>query len=255
MVTETDSPGRGCGPAVADLTGPFLVALLSGDDRGVEEVFGKAAGRGADLAVLARDLIEPALDEVGRMWRSGDLSVAEEHLATALVFSSFSRQAAAVPCPPLGAPRLLLSCLAGEFHELGVRIVSEVARGAGWQAEVLGANTPREAAIRFIAVHGPDAVGLSLALGAHVAECARTVEEIRKASPSTKILVGGYAFRHDDVLCGLTGADACFPDAVALRDWLCAMRPVRDGAAAPSPPACCASGLPEALRRKILAGR
>jgi len=254
MVTETDIPGRDCGPAVADLSGPFLVALLSGDERGVEGVFGEAAGRGADLALLARDLIEPALDEVGRMWRSGQLSVAEEHLATALVFRSFSRQAATVPCPPLGAPRLLLSCLAGEFHELGVRIVSEVARAAGWQAEVLGANTPREAAIRFIALHRPDAVGLSLSLAAHLPECARTVEEIRKVAPRAKVLVGGFAFRYDDSLAALAGADACFGDAVALRRWLCANRPCRSPAELPQAETCCAS-VAEALRKKTGARR
>ena len=254
MVAEADTPCRGCGPAVADLSGPFLVALLSGDERGVEELFGRAVARGADLADLARDLVEPAFDEVGRMWCTGGVSVAEEHLATSLVFRAFSRQAASVPCPPLGAPRLLLACLAGEFHELGILIVSEVARTAGWQAEVLGANTPRAAAIRHIAIHRPDAVGLSLALPAHVAECARTVEEIRSVAPRAKILVGGWVARTDAALAALSGADACFSDAVALRDWLRANRPCRPVAEAPQADACRAN-VAEALRKKTGARR
>ncbi len=253
MVTETDIPGRDCGPAVADLSGPFLVALLSGDERGVEEVFGRAVARGADLADLARSLVEPAFDEVGKMWCTGGVSVAEEHLATSLVYRAFSRQAASVPCPPLGAPRLLLACLAGEFHELGILIVSEVARAAGWQPEVLGANTPRPAAIRHIAVHRPDAVGLSLSLAAQVPECARTVEEIRKVAPRAKVLVGGFAVRNDAALAGLAGADACFRDVVALRDWLCANRPCRSLAEAPQAEACRAN-VAEALRKRT-AGR
>jgi methanogenic corrinoid protein MtbC1 len=110
------------------------------------------------------------------MWSRGEVSVAEAHLASALVSRAFARRAAPLPVPPLGAPRLLLACLAGEFHELGLKIVAEVARMAGWQANLLGANTPRECAIRFIALHRPEAVGLSLALAAHLAECGRTVE-------------------------------------------------------------------------------
>jgi methanogenic corrinoid protein MtbC1 len=253
-VTKPDGSSSGSIPAVSDLSGPLLVALLACDERGVEEAFREASDRGADLAILARDLIEPALDEVGRMWHAGELSVAEEHLATALVYRSFTRRSAPLPAPPLGAPRFLLSCLAGEFHELGVRIVAEVARKAGWQAEVLGANTPRECAIRFIALHRPEAVGLSLALAAHLAECGRTVEEIRKASPGTRILVGGCVFRRDAALCGLTGADACFADAVALRDWLVAHRTCRAESAAPRAEACCAA-VSAALRKKIDAGR
>jgi methanogenic corrinoid protein MtbC1 len=240
--------------SLCDLSGPLLMALLASDEAGVEEAFRAAAGRGADLAVLARDLIAPALDEVGKMWHRGEISVAEEHLASALVFHGFAHMAAALPAPPLGAPRLLLACLAGEFHELGVRIVAEVARMAGWQADLLGANTPRECAIRFIALHRPEAVGLSLALAAHLAECGRTVEEIRRISPGTKIVVGGYVFRHDAALCSLTGADACFADAVALRDWLVANRPRGAAAAAPRVGASCAA-VSAALRKKVGAER
>jgi methanogenic corrinoid protein MtbC1 len=231
------------------------MALLAGDEAGVEAALSEARHRGADLAEVARDLIGPAFEELGTMWHAGEVSIAEEHLATALVSRAFTRQAAPLPAPPLGAPRLVLSCLAGEFHELGVRVVAEVARAAGWQAEVLGANTPREAAIRFIAVHRPAAVGLSLALTAHLAECIRTVEEIRKASPSTKILVGGYVFRHDGALCGLTGADSCFADAVALRDWLCANRTAATRRCdAPHVESSCAA-VSEALRKKISSRR
>ncbi len=230
------------------------MALLAGDEPGVEEAFRTAAERGADLAVLARDLIAPALDEVGRMWRRGEVSIAEEHLASALVSRAFARPAASLPAPPLGAPRLVLACVAGEFHELGVRILAEVARMAGWQADVLGANTPRECAIRFIALHRPEAVGLSLALAAHLAECGRTVEEIRRASPGTKIVAGGCVFRHDAALCGLTGADACFADAVALRDWLVAQRPLCAAGPAPRLEASCAA-VSAALRKKVTSGR
>ncbi len=254
MVPQTTGSDAATLPALCDLSGPLLMALLSSDESGVEEAFRKAADRGADLAVLARDLIAPALDEVGRMWHRGEVSVAEEHLATALVSRAVARRSAPLPAPPLGSPRLLLSCLAGEFHDLGVKIVAEVARTAGWQAEVLGANTPRECAIRYIAVHRPEAVGLSLALAAHLAECGKTVDEIRRAAPETKILVGGYVFRHDAAVCGLTGADVCFADAVTLRDWLAANRSSQATVVMPRVEISCAA-VSAALRKKIGAGR
>jgi methanogenic corrinoid protein MtbC1 len=241
--------GAGCHGPLCDLTGALVVALLAADERAVESVFGAAIGRGADLALLARDLVSPALDEVGLMWHRGEVSVAEEHLATAVVHRAFSRCTTGVPLPPPGAPRLLLSCLAGEFHELGARLAGEVARAAGWHAELLGANTPRDAVLAYIAQRRPDAVGLSCALSGHLAECGKTVEEIRRVAPGVRILVGGSLFRRDAAMCGLTGADACFADAVGLRDWLLAHRPAPDGGAAP-----CAPGA-DALRRKVCGGR
>lgn len=241
--------GAGCHGPLCDLTGPLVVALLAADERAVEAVFASAASRGADLAFLARDLVSPALDEVGLMWHRGEVSVAEEHLATAVVHRAFTRCAAGHPAPPLGAPRLLLTCLAGEFHELGARLAGEVARAAGWQTEMLGGNTPRDAVLGYVVQRRPDAVGLSCALTGHLAECGKTVAEIRRVAPGVKILVGGSVFRRDDAFCGQTGADACFFDAVALRDWLVANRPSPDACTAP-----CAPGS-EALRKKVGGGR
>lgn len=219
-------------PRISDLAGPLLVALLAGDEREADGVFKKAVKRGADAAVLAKELVQPALDEVGRLWEAGEVSVAEEHLATALASRAFLLHGACAEPPPLGAPRLVLTCLAGEFHELGARIVAEVGRREGWQVELLGANVPREAALRYVAERAPEAVGLSLCLACHLVEAAAMIERIRKAAPATRVLVGGLAFRRDPSLAAASGADACFADPVALRDWLRAHR-TRRGRPAP----------------------
>ncbi|MDL2718279.1 MAG: cobalamin B12-binding domain-containing protein [Acidobacteriota bacterium] len=207
------------------LAGPFLVSLLAGDENAVEAVFRQARAAGADLARVARDLVEPALDQVGRMWQRGEIGIAEEHLATALVARSVQLSGGDAPPTPLGAPRLVLVCLAGEFHDLGARIVAEIGRQEGWQVEFLGANLPREAAIQFLSLRRPEAVGLSVSLAAHVTGCASMVDEIRRVAPGSRVLAGGLAFRLDPALAPLAGADACVTDAVELRDWLRANRP------------------------------
>jgi len=203
-----------------DLSGPLLVGLLAGDEGAVRRALGEARERGADTAVIARDLVGPALCEVGDMWRRGEVSVAEEHLATALVARSLSQLSASIPAPSIGSPRILFTCLEGEFHDLGIRILSDVAREAGWEAENLGANVPRHAMIEFVAVRRPDALGLSICLAGHVPEAAKTIEQLRAAAPGTKILAGGHALETDPSLCELVPADVTLPDVLALRDWL-----------------------------------
>jgi methylmalonyl-CoA mutase cobalamin-binding domain/chain len=205
--------------------GPLLVALLAGDESAVLAVFERERARRTDLAVVARDLVQPALEQVGAMWQRGEIGIAEEHLATALVARAFQLGARDVTTPRLGAPRLVLVCPGGEFHDLGARIAGEIGRQEGWQVELLGANLPREAVIQFVAMRRPDAVGLSVTLAAHVVECGSIAEEIRKAAPDVKVLAGGLAFRLDPELVPFAGADACVTDAVALRDWLRANRP------------------------------
>jgi methanogenic corrinoid protein MtbC1 len=215
----------------------------------------KAREEGADFALLSRDVIEPALEQIGAMWSRGELSVAEEHLATALISRAVGVLAAKVDSPNPGAPRILFTCLAGEFHELGVRIVSEVARECGWDAENLGGNVPREALLRFLVERTPQAVGLSLSLTGHIVEAAKTIEEIRKACPGIKVLAGGRIFREDPALAACVGADAATPDVVELRDWLKENREklgcARGGLESARPPAEHPETLPDSFRQRL----
>ncbi len=247
---------RATGPDLADLSGPYLMALLGGDESAVEEFVSRARIRGADTAVVVRDLVAPALAEVGRMWARREVSIAEEHLATALASRALARSSGAAG-PRTAARRVVFACLEGEFHDIGIRLLVHVARECGWDAESLGANVPREALVAFVAQRPPSAVAISVSLACHVPEAARAIAEIRIAAPGVTILVGGRAFCEDTERVGLSGADAGICDAVALRDWLllhaCEKQGKDDRAAVSLCPAGLPAELPSSLRRRCRA--
>lgn len=211
---------RATGPDLADLSGPFLLALLGGDESAVEELVARSRIRGADTAVVVRDLVAPALCEVGRMWVRREASIAEEHLASALASRVLARSSGSAGARTTAARRIVLACLEGEFHDIGIRLLVHVARECGWDAESLGANVPREALVAFVAQRPPAAVALSVSLAAHVPEAATAIAEIRSVARGVTVLVGGRAFCEDSERVGLSGADAGICDAVAFRDWL-----------------------------------
>lgn len=247
---------RKAGPDLGDLSGPFLLALLGGDEAAAEGLVSRSRSLGADTAVIVRDLVMPALSNVGRMWTQGEVSIAEEHLATALVSRVLSRSSGGAAIPAGSARRIVFACLAGEFHDLGIRFLADVARESGWDAESLGANVPREALVRFVQQRPPAALALSISLAGHIPEAAQTIAEVRAAAPGVTVLVGGLAFREDPERVVLTGADAAIADAVTLRDWLRAQektraRASRTGAA----PAGLPESMPPSLRRRITRSR
>lgn len=245
---------RAKGPDLSELSGPFLLALLGGDEAAVEGLVSRSRSLGADTAVVVRDLVMPALTEVGAMWVRGEASIAEEHLATGLVSRVLSRSAGGAAALPGTARRIVFACLAGEFHDLGIRFLADVAREAGWDAESLGANVPREALVRFVAQRPPAALALSISLAGHVPEAAQTVSEVRAAAPGTTVLVGGLAFREAPERVALTGADAGISDAVALREWLKAQAkrgPAAHAAGVPPVPRGLPAEMPAALRRRV----
>lgn len=241
---------RATGPDLMDLFGPFLLALLGGEEKAAEELVAAARSRGADTAFLVRDLVTPALREVGRMWTCGEASVAEEHLATILASRVLARSAGASRASTVSR-RIVLACLEGEFHDVGLGFLADIARECGWDPESLGANVPREALVRFVEQRPPAALALSVSLAAHVPEAARAIARVRAVAPGITVVVGGRALCEDTARVSLTGADAGICDAVAFRDWLvaAAKRPRGRTEGGPRPKGL-PSEMPPALRRR-----
>jgi methanogenic corrinoid protein MtbC1 len=86
------------------------------------------------------EVLSPALVEIGERWESGELSVAQEHLASATVRSSLQRLLA----DTRGAVRgvAVLACAPGERHEIGLLMLAVLLRADGWQVAYLGPDTP-----------------------------------------------------------------------------------------------------------------
>ena len=87
------------------------------------------------------EIISPFLVRVGEAWSCGDVSVAQEHVASSVVRDvlGWLLQSAV---PSAEAPTLIATTIAGEAHEFGAMMAAVVAAVAGWRVLYLGANTP-----------------------------------------------------------------------------------------------------------------
>ncbi|QOI99306.1 MAG: cobalamin B12-binding domain-containing protein [Phycisphaeraceae bacterium] len=210
------------------LAANYLLAILEGDRaRACDLVVDAAAGKGQP-AVHPADLYEhvftPVLREVGRMWHAGEVNVAEEHFASATTGTAMARVAALAPKAPRDGRVVLAASVAGNHHDLGVRMVADQFEWAGWRAIYLGPNLPAEDLVLAVMDFKVDLLALSVALPQQVRHAAQTVETLRAASKDRlKVIIGGNAFSRDPSLASRVGADAhaASPrDAVALADRL-----------------------------------
>ncbi len=179
----------------------LTAALLQGDR--------PAAGRilqGADPATLADHLVQPALEEIGRLWETGEITVAAEHLAT-----STCRDALARLEPPATEPRApgraVLACIEGNRHAVGLGLLAYRLEQAGWTVHLLGADVPLDDLVAHVREHQPTVVCLSLALPSHLIPARRAVEAVRRAGAQS-VIVGGCLVRDYPETGRLTGADA-----------------------------------------------
>ncbi|MFW6237267.1 MAG: cobalamin B12-binding domain-containing protein, partial [Desulfosudaceae bacterium] len=143
----------------------YLAALLAGDRAGCAALSRELLETGLAPEDLYTDLFQRSLYEVGELWEQNRVSVAVEHLATAVTESLL----AAVYPHILGGEterrrKAVISCSVNEYHQVGARMVADIMETRGWDTWFLGANTPTADLLRMLQEKVPDMLGLSVSI-------------------------------------------------------------------------------------------
>ena len=115
------------------------------------------------LETAVGDVLMPFLNAVGQRWAEGRLAVAQEHFSSELVRR---RLAARTGTWGHGAgPRVLLSCVPGETHDISLLAFGLLLARRGWRVSYLGQDTPAVDIIRAADQIRPDLVVLAVVRG------------------------------------------------------------------------------------------
>ena len=106
------------------------------------------------------DAMSDVLDEIGRAWARGDITVIQEHLISERITRAVTRLCERMPLRP-GAPACLLMSAEGDDHTLGLNLVELVLREAGWRAAWTGRKTPVHFVCEYISNNDIDMVAVS----------------------------------------------------------------------------------------------
>jgi len=120
----------------------MMAAVIRFDEHALERTYSDALSH-YPVRLVTEKLLSPVLKELGERWVSRQGSVAEEHF-----FGFYLRN-------KLGArfhhrvqnqtgPKLLMACLPGDLHEIGLLLFALNASDHGFQTILLGANMPLE---------------------------------------------------------------------------------------------------------------
>ncbi len=201
----------------------YLDALRAGDRRQALAVVEEARGAGLDLSALYLDVFQPALREIGRLWQENEISVAEEHLATAVTQIAMGRLYTEF-CMVTGRSgrTLLAACTETEKHEIGLRMICDLLELEGWDATYLGAAVPPDSLVAMVLRDRPDVLALSASITPHLPQLRSVIQAVRAATGEAVpyILVGGRPFLDDDTLAQQVGADAMARDTPAAVERL-----------------------------------
>lgn len=113
----------------------------------------------APLEIAITRVLLPTLRELGAGWQTGQVSVAQEHFATAIIRGRLAGLARG--WGQRSGPCALLACPPGERHDLGLLMFGLLLARRGWSINFLGADTPIAAIGSAVAAHHTDVVVLS----------------------------------------------------------------------------------------------
>lgn len=192
------------GPADAFLEDAWL-CVLALDPAGLRDVLDKAAVSEGGSPLLER-LLVPLIHRIGTGWESGELSIAEEHAASAVI-----REVLFLNSRPFaesaGAPGLVVATPAGQLHELGAVLVSALARRLGWRVTYLGPSLPAEEIARAVARAKPSAVALSVVYPGDDPLLPDELRRLRRLlPPGLPVIIGGRASASYGEVIAETGA-------------------------------------------------
>lgn len=195
----------------------FEAALLGGKQRESLAIVDRLLGNGHHLVDIELHVIQPALYRIGEAWQANRVSVAQEHVATAIAQAVMT--AGLLRSPPATAidRSALLACVEGNHHEVGLRMVADALQLAGWEVQYLGANVPTRALVAHVIQSRPHLLGLSVSfaqqLRAVQAIITQLEEHLGNARPG--VMLGGLAVNRFEPLARMVGADTFSPDAKA----------------------------------------
>jgi methanogenic corrinoid protein MtbC1 len=179
---------------VTALAQDFTKALLSGDELGADVVIRRAIEADLSQTEISEQLIAPALWLIGDLWQRGEITVADEHLATEITLRvlALEQESRRVRDQRKGY-RVLLATPSGEHHVVALRMLAGLLLNAGYDALMLGPDVPAESLATAARRHGADVVCLSVTMPGGADRALLTLYEVQQLVPSTGFVLGGRA--------------------------------------------------------------
>jgi len=177
---------------VEEVLSDSMLAIRNYDAKKLESILLNASAR-LTQPILIEELIIPLVYKVGDLWHSGEIRVANEHLASSVIrgflynlLDSYSLNDSA-PVMVTATPR-------GQEHELGALIAGVVAASSGWKVIYLGSNLPAEEIGAVVSYLKARVVALSIVYPNDDLHLKHELKKFKHLLPDgVSIIVGGRA--------------------------------------------------------------
>ncbi len=179
----------------------IIEEAMEGDREGMFELLMYLVKNRMKFADLIDDLIQPALEKIGKLWQLNKLDVNAEHLASHTIKTAMSRLIVHLPQQRKKNIKILCACSEGEYHDIGLQALGYELELKGFKMLYLGADTPFKSLVKVIKLEKPNFILISAtAPSITVTNFMNGIKEVYKAAKANeaKLVLGGrYVQKYD----------------------------------------------------------
>lgn len=190
--------------SLVDLRDRYVYAILQGQRRLALQLILGAQESGHSMYDIYVDVFQEALYEVGRRWETNIITVADEHMATAITQYVMSHLYQGMAAAGQSRGNAVITGIQGELHQVGANMVADALETRGWNVVFLGTDVPSEGVVETVARHKATLLGISATMFFNIPKVEALVQEIRQeyGVNAPRIVLGGGAFRWSRSLPG-----------------------------------------------------
>ncbi|HSK71590.1 MAG TPA: MerR family DNA-binding transcriptional regulator [Pyrinomonadaceae bacterium] len=179
----------------------FYDALLAGSEEKAADILINARLNDQPLTEIFDEMVCPPLRKIGELWFEGDLSIAQEHLATRTAYNAIYKLRSRLPVPEAVGKLAMCCTFEGEFHEMPTHLAQITIENEGWEVLNFGANTPLFSLRDEVLKHKPELVCISGTMMNNLERLAHDFREFREETERHKvsIILGGKVFEDECV--------------------------------------------------------
>jgi methanogenic corrinoid protein MtbC1 len=182
-----------------ELSAQFLERALAGEVAAARRTILSARDTGMSMDDLFLAVLRPALLNLGDRWEHGIASVAQEKEVSEIARDLIADLSLHASRSADSSAATVAACVAGERHELGLRMLSGLLAARGAAIHFLGADVALPFLVDAVERRDAHTVLLSVTGDAYLPILQETAQALRNTRTAPAVFVGGQAIdRHWD---------------------------------------------------------
>lgn len=192
-------------------------AIITGDQNTALEITKAALEGGMAPKQVLDDGLIAGMNIVGERFKKNEIYIPEVLIAARAMKSAMQilePELAKAGVQPVG--RLVIGTVQGDLHDIGKNLVAMMLKGSGFEVIDLGVDVGPEKFVEQARAANVQLVGLSALLTTTMPSMEKTINALKEAGLSVKVMIGGAPVTQS--YADKVGADGYSPDAASAVD-------------------------------------